>query len=210
MLLRTCSSGGSHYFAANRAHEDWTLSTSLLHHGESGWGGTATGGRVPCGWFLLLQSAVVMMHGDVVVLLSVTPGASSAGKALGMRLAVAWSSSIRQGGGRLLYATAVMCVACSPSHAHNAKGGRGRRVVRVRSESEASLDEAGNRAIGGVEHMRERQPRGGAGMYRPDMLICSAREGAHESCELRCLPVGVSMLQRLCEDRSTSCAHERG
>ena len=89
------------------------------------------------------------MHGDMVVLLPVTLGTSSAGKALGMRLVVAWSSSIRQGGGRSLYA---MAVACSLGHDHKAEGGR--RVVRVRSESEASLDEAGNRAIGGVEHMR--------------------------------------------------------
>ena len=86
-------------------------------------------------------------------------------------------------GGRSLYATAVVCVGCSLSYAHKEEGGRGRRVVRVRSESEANLDEVGNRAIGGVERIRRNHSRGGVGTYRPDMfgmlamLICSAREG---------------------------------
>ena len=55
--------------------------------------------------------------------------------------------------------------------------------MRVRSESEANLDEVGNRAIGGVERIRRNHSRGGVGTYRPDMfgmlamLICSAAGG---------------------------------
>ena len=111
-----------------------------------------------------------MIHREMMVLLSATPGASSAGKTLGMRVVVAWSSRLWQAGGRSLYAMAVVCVACSLGHAHKAESGRGRRVIRDRSESEANIVEVGHRAIGGVERIRRKHSRGGVGTYRPDMF----------------------------------------